>query len=123
MPSGWFNGHARQALVGAISGVGFSEGSRKTKFMWSSRRLLPCVGRGISQTVGHFKLSPLKSTTTHKEWTTAATVITLHFAGDPPMAELWAFTDTDTEERLSPRTLGSIPVAGSLYSSTTGLHP
>jgi hypothetical protein len=57
--------------------------------------------------MGHFKLSPLKSTTTHKEWTTAATVITLHFAEDPPMAELWAFTDSDTGERLSPRRLAN----------------
>jgi hypothetical protein len=55
--------------------------------------------------MGHFKLSPVRSTTTHKEWTTATTTITLHFGEDPPSAELWVFKDTETGERLSPRTL------------------
>ena len=61
--------------------------------------------RDVANGMGHFKLSPAKFTTTHKEWTTTTSTMVLHFGEDPPSAELWVFKDTETGETLSPRTL------------------
>lgn len=66
--------------------------------------------RDIANGMGHFKLSPKRQTTTHREWTTTYTNTTVMFPSGDDAApsrwdaiyERWAFIDVETGEQIKP---------------------